>query len=40
LVEKIYKRSRYEHDIDYDLPIEPPLSPAETAWLQDRLREP
>jgi hypothetical protein len=40
LVEKIYTRSRYQRDIDYGQPIEPPLSPAETAWLQERLREP
>jgi len=39
LVEKIYSRSRYERDIDYSQPIDPPLSPAETTWLQERLRE-
>jgi len=39
LAEKIYSRSRYERDIDYSQPIDPPLTPAETAWLQERLRE-
>jgi len=37
LIEKIYSRSRYERDIDYSQPIDPPLGPTETQWLQDRL---
>jgi hypothetical protein len=39
LIEKIYRRSRYERDIDYTQPIDPPMDPAETAWLQERLHE-
>jgi hypothetical protein len=38
-VHAIYARSRYERDIDYRQPIHPPLSPAEAAWLEERLRE-
>jgi hypothetical protein len=38
-IEAIYARSRYERDIDYRLPLNPPLSPAEAAWLEERLRE-
>jgi hypothetical protein len=38
-VEAIYARSRYERDIDYGRPLDPPLSPAEAAWLQERLRQ-
>jgi hypothetical protein len=33
LVEAIYARSRYEVDIDYSLPLEPPLRPDESAFL-------
>jgi hypothetical protein len=39
LVEAIYARSRYERDIDYRQPLNPPLSQAEAAWLDERLRE-
>ncbi len=39
LVANVYSRSRYDRDIDYSQPIDPPLSPAETAWLQERLQE-
>jgi hypothetical protein len=38
-VEAIYARSRYERDIDYHRPLDPPLSPAEAVWLEARLRE-
>jgi hypothetical protein len=38
-VAAIYARSRYERDIDYRRPISPPLTTAEAAWLQERLRE-
>ncbi len=38
-VEDIYARSRYERDIDYSRPLSPPLSTAEAAWLQERLRD-
>jgi hypothetical protein len=39
LVDAIYARARYALDIDYHQPLRPPLSPAEAAWLKDRLRE-
>jgi hypothetical protein len=39
LVEAIYARSRYERDVDYRQPLNPPLSQAEAAWLEERLRE-
>jgi hypothetical protein len=38
LVEAIYARSRYSRDIDYHRPLTPPLSAAEQAWLEERLR--
>jgi hypothetical protein len=39
LVAAIYARSRYARDIDYQQPLQPPLAPAEAAWLAERLRE-
>lgn len=39
LLAAVYARSHYERDIDYHQPLHPPLSPAETAWLEARLRE-
>ncbi len=39
LVDAIYARSRYARDIDYRRPLAPPLSAAEQAWLDERLRE-
>jgi hypothetical protein len=39
LIETIYARSRYEQDIDYRRPLIPPLSPADSAWLDKRLRQ-
>jgi hypothetical protein len=38
-VAAIYTRSRYERDIDYRRPLQPPLSPPEQAWLEERLRQ-
>jgi hypothetical protein len=38
-VQAIYARSRYERDIDYHRALQPPLSPAEAAWLEERLRQ-
>jgi hypothetical protein len=38
-IETIYARSRYERDIDYRRPLQPPLSPAEASWLEERLRQ-
>lgn len=37
MVEAIYERSRYAQDIDYSRPLDPPLTPEQTAWLQERL---
>jgi hypothetical protein len=39
LVDAIYTRSRYERDIDYRQPLNPPLNPAEASWLEERPRE-
>ena len=38
LVDDIYQRSRYERSIDYTRPLNPPLAPEESAWLQEQLR--
>jgi hypothetical protein len=38
MVEAIYRRSRYQHSIDYTRPLAPPLTTEETAWLQQHLR--
>jgi hypothetical protein len=38
LVEAVYARSHYDRDIDYRQLLRPPLSPAEQAWLEERLR--
>jgi hypothetical protein len=38
-VEAVYARSRYEGDIDYRQPLNPPLSEGEAAWLEERLRD-
>jgi hypothetical protein len=34
LVDAVYARSRYEHDIDYRRPLRPPLSSVDAAWLK------
>jgi hypothetical protein len=39
LVEAVYARSHYERDIDYRRPLTPPVSAAEAAWLEARLRQ-
>lgn len=39
LIDTIYERSQYETDIDYAQPLNPPLSPAEAAWLEQWLRQ-
>jgi hypothetical protein len=38
MVDAVYARSRYGDDIDYSQPLEPPLTPEQTAWLAGRLR--
>jgi hypothetical protein len=38
LIEAVYERSRYARRIDYTKPLDPPLTPEQTTWLQGRLR--
>lgn len=38
LIGVIYSRFRYDQDIDYARPLEPPLDASETAWLDEQLR--
>jgi hypothetical protein len=37
-VDAVYARSRYDDDVDYSQPLEPPLTPEQVAWLAGRLR--
>ncbi len=37
LIAGIYARSRYDRDIDYGKPLDPPLAEADVAWLAKRL---
>jgi hypothetical protein len=37
LLTSIYARSRYQRDIDYGKPLDPPLAEADAAWLAGRL---
>jgi hypothetical protein len=39
LVAAVYARSRYDRDIDYRRPLNPPLNSLEAAWLEERLLE-
>ena len=39
LIAAIYKRSRYEQDIDYSQPCQPPLTQSESTWLQQRFEQ-
>jgi hypothetical protein len=38
LVATVYARSRYERDLDYSRPLQPPLTAEESAWLTEQLR--
>jgi hypothetical protein len=38
MIASIYSRSRYERSIDYRKPLVPPLSGAESAWLETQLK--
>jgi hypothetical protein len=38
LLDTIYEISRYAQSIDYSKPLDPPLSPGESAWLAQHLR--
>ena len=33
----VYDRSGYDYSLDYRRPVEPPLSEADAAWVQERL---
>lgn len=37
LVDEVYRRYRYEQQIDYTKPCKPPLSEEETNWLREQL---
>jgi hypothetical protein len=37
LVLAVYARSRYERDIDYHQPLNPPLGAEDAAWLREEL---
>ncbi len=37
LVDEVYRRFRYDQQIDYTKPCKPPLSEAEMTWLQQQL---
>jgi hypothetical protein len=38
LIAAIYERSRYDRDIDYRKPLEPPLAEADAAWLAETIK--
>jgi hypothetical protein len=38
MVDAIYARYRHSRDIDSVKPLTPPLAAAETAWLEENLR--
>lgn len=38
MIDTIYSRYRYARDIDYSRPLDPPLSPEDTAWLSERIK--
>ncbi len=37
LIDQIYEKGRYAEDIDYSVPLRPPLSPDETEWAAQLL---
>jgi hypothetical protein len=39
LLDDVYRRSRYDHSIDYSKPLSPPLDEVDAAWLRQRLAE-
>jgi hypothetical protein len=39
LVDAVFARSHYDRDLDYRRPLQPPLCPADTSWLEERLAE-
>jgi hypothetical protein len=38
IIEAIYQRWRYDRDIDYTRPLQPPLKPEQSMWLEQQLR--
>ncbi len=38
IIDAIYQRWRYDRDIDYTRPLQPPLKPEQAAWLEEQLR--
>ncbi len=38
MIEIIYDRSRYAREIDYALPLRPPLPDADAAWIAERVK--
>ncbi len=38
LIASIYAISRYDRDIDYSKPLDPPLAEADAAWLAERVK--
>jgi hypothetical protein len=38
LIAAVYARSRYDRDLDYSRPLQPPLTDDESAWLAERLK--
>jgi hypothetical protein len=39
MIDTIYRRWRYDQSIDYTQPLAPPLSPEQTTWLKQQLKE-
>ena len=39
LVDAVYARSHFDRDLDYRRRLDPPLSPSDTTWLEERLAE-
>jgi hypothetical protein len=38
MIAEIYHRFRYERSIDYSRPLDPPLDPADSAWLKTQMQ--
>ena len=38
LIAAIYARSRYDGDLDYSRPLQPPFTEEESTWLAEQLR--
>jgi hypothetical protein len=40
MIDAVYRRSRYRQQLDYSRPLDPPLPPADAAWLAEALLSP